>query len=864
MLLQERIQRMTKKDRIYLNDDWQFSPTYEEAMLEPDFDGEKLERVRLPHSTTETPFHYFDERIYQKISAYRRMLLPEKSWKGKHVFLTVEAAGHEAEIFLNGDRIAAHHCGYTAFTVDLSEHLLWEQENILVIRVDSRENLNQPPFGNVIDYMTYGGLYREVYLEIREQSYIQDVFAKVTRVETTDGICGNVDLICEAAVDKADGCTLRQEVYELSRTTEDVFEEGIYICALEKSAASGNDPAAAAKRMAHKLEQVKLWHPDHPVLYELRTYLIKEGQILDERRDRIGLRQIDFRADGLYINGVKTKIRGLNRHQSYPYVGYAMPASIQRQDAIILKKELGLNAVRTSHYPQSHHFLDACDELGLLVFTEIPGWQHIGDENWKAQAVENTRDMVQQYRNHPSIFLWGVRINESMDDDELYQRTNAVAHELDDSRPTSGVRYLQKSSLLEDIYAYNDFSHDGTNAGVLNRRRVTPDGKKGYLISEYNGHMFPTKSFDGEDHRTEHMRRHAKVLDGYYGQKEVAGGFGWCMADYNTHKDFGSGDRICYHGVLDMFRNPKLAAYVYAAQKEPGCFESALVRNVPDSPESALVRSVPDGPESALVQKAPDSPDVVLEISSSMDIGEHPACQSKGIYAITNADSVRVYKNDLFVGEYRREHSPYKKLPHGPIYIDDFIGDLMEKGEGFSHSYAEDMKKILIAANKFGMTHLPLHILLLAAKLMLCSKMKISDAVSLYNKYVANWGGSVTTYRFEAVQNGKVVKTVEKKPVNSIALDVKVSHTVLVEENTYDVAAVRVRAVDGSGATLPFYQEPLFLEAEGPIRIIGPGHITLRGGMGGTYVKTVGESGKALLRIRGEHTETTEIIFEVK
>ena len=657
------------------------------------------------------------------------------------------------------------------------------------------------------------------------------MFAKTTAVQPQQtGNCGKVTLRCEIAVEKPEGCSLRQEIYEAFRSPDGAFEGMDFVCALEKNVSAGTAekecPGAAIWELEHRMENVKLWHPDHPALYELRTYLVKDGQILDERRERIGLRSIDFRADGLYINGRKTKIRGLNRHQSYPYVGYAMPASMQRQDAVILKKELGLNAVRTSHYPQSHHFLDACDELGLLVFTEIPGWQHIGDEAWKEQAVKNTRDMVCQYRNHPSIFLWGVRINESLDDDELYTRTNAAAHELDDTRPASGVRYLQKSSLLEDVYAYNDFSHDGTNAGTLKRAKVTPDGKKGYLISEYNGHLFPTKSFDTEDHRTEHMQRHAKVLDSYYGQKDVAGGFGWCMADYNTHKDFGSGDRICYHGVLDMFRNPKLAAYVYASQQEAS--------------------------------------GAVLEISSSMDIGEHPACQTKGIYAITNADSVRVYKNDQFVGEYGRKASPYQNLPHGPIYIDDFIGDLLEKGEGFSHSYAEDLKKILIAANKFGMAHLPVSTLLLAAKCMLFHGLKISDAVALYNKYVANWGGNVTAYRFEAVKNGQVVKTVEKKPVNQVRLLADASHTCLTEENTYDVAAIRLRAVDESGSVLPFYQEPLFLETKGPIQIIGPAYAALRGGMGGTYVKTVGQSGKALLRISGAHVKPVEIAFEIQ
>ena len=151
-------------NRIYLNNNWQFTRSYSEKLHDLHPHAADLETVRLPHTTAETPFHYFDESIYQYNSAYRRLLRPDRTWKGQHIFLTVEAAAHESEVFLNGKSLLLHHCGYSAYTVDLAPHLRWEEDNVLVIRVDSRETLNQPPFGKVIDYMTYGGLYREVYL----------------------------------------------------------------------------------------------------------------------------------------------------------------------------------------------------------------------------------------------------------------------------------------------------------------------------------------------------------------------------------------------------------------------------------------------------------------------------------------------------------------------------------------------------------------------------------------------------------------------------------------------------------------------------------------------------------------------------
>ena len=134
-----------------------------------------------------------------------------------------------------------------------------------------------------------------------------------------------------------------------------------------------------------------------------------------------------------------------------------MPARAQRRDAEILKKELKCNIVRTSHYPQSPHFLDACDELGLLVLEEIPGWQHIGDRQWEDLSVDNVGRMVRRDWNHPSIILWGVRINESPDSHDFYLETNRVAHELDTTRQTGGVRFITDSEFLEDVFTQNDF-----------------------------------------------------------------------------------------------------------------------------------------------------------------------------------------------------------------------------------------------------------------------------------------------------------------------------------------------------------------------------------------------------------------------
>lgn len=805
--------------KFYLNDDWLFTEQFEDSLAAPEYPENTLQPVRLPHTCKETPFHYFDESLYQMVSGYRRHLLIPKDWQGKQILLTFEGAAHDSTVFCNGKKVGEHHCGYTAFTVDLTDNVLYGQDNLLCVRLDSKENLNVPPFGYVIDYMTYGGIYRDVRLEVKEKVSLSDIFVHTAIDFKSSPVTAQIT--SEITLTASDeNVTIRQ--YYMPKSTAAAQESWRLLCEQTVSADTTGDKKIA---LTAAITDPLLWDTEEAHLYILKTQLYQDNTLLDETETTFGIREAVFKKDGFYLNGRKLRIRGLNRHQSFPYVGYAMPKSMQRLDADLLKKELGLNAVRTSHYPQSHYFLERCDELGLLVFTEFPGWQHIGDDSWKAQAVANAEDMIRQYRNHPSIILWGIRINESPDDDAFYEKTNAVAHKLDPTRPTGGVRAMKKSHLLEDVYTYNDFLHDGEMPGCDPKKKVTSDMEKPYLISEYNGHMYPTKAFDNEERRSEHAIRHANVLDAVAGQSDIAGSFGWCMFDYNTHKDFGSGDRICYHGVMDMFRNPKLAASIYACEQE-------------------------------------QTP--VLEITSSMDIGEHPGCNRGNIYILSNADSVKMYKNDRFIKEYLPGMSPYKHLKHGPILIDDFIGDSFAQNERFRPKHAKEITDAMNLVARGSLNHIPKRLYLTALKLLLIYHIDFAEVTRLYTKYIGDWGGTATVYRFDAIKDGKVVKSVTKEPVREIRLEAEADHTILTEQHSYDVALVRIRAVDDHGNVLPFYQEPVRLITEGDISIIGPETIALQGGMGGTYVKSLGRSGQGALLLQSLTAGEVRIPFQIK
>nr|AIB09473.1 beta-galactosidase [uncultured organism] len=791
------------------NEAWFFSEVFTESLLSSGDASVGMTPVRLPHSVVETPFNYFSELSYQKVAGYKKVFYAPTEWREKSLRLTFEGVAHKATVYLNGKSIQTHVGGYTAFTVVLDDYLVYGAQNALVVKVDSRETLNCPPFGYVVDYMTYGGIYREVYLDVLEKAHIQDVFFYSKSILTGQRTLVVQTTLSTEAMANLDAYTLHYAL--LDKDNNEVLQT-VCGCDLLKSVAQIKGEEGLLYEMS--LPEVRLWDVSDPYLYQLKVSLVKVTisgtleSVSDEKQVTCGFRETYFDARGFWLNGNLLKLRGLNRHQSYPYVGYAMPKRPQVVDAQIMKNELGLNAVRTAHYPQSKHFIEVCDALGLLVFTEMPGWQHIGDEAWKEEALVQVEEMVRQYRNHPSIFIWGVRINESADDHEFYKRTNALAKRLDPSRQTGGVRCIKYSELLEDVYTYNDFSHNGTTKGIASKNSVTKEANKAYLVTEYNGHMFPTKSFDDEAHRTEHARRHAVVLEGIAADEQVAGGFGWCLFDYNTHQDFGSGDRICHHGVLDMFRNHKLAAAVYSSQGE----------------------SVP-----------------VLSLSSDMAIGDFPEGGIGKVYAFSNADFIDLYKNEAFVKRFEPDRKTFGHLPHPPFVIDDVIGELMEKQEGFSFRKSEAIKAVLMAVSMYGTSRLPLKFKLKALGLILFRGMTFSKAQQLYYDYVGNWGAKATTYRFDAIKDSKVVKSVHKGPMQDLGLSVSVDTTHLVEESTYDVASVRVMATNEHGQVLAYCLEPLELRVEGMIELIGPSVVPMRGGMCGTYVKSVGESGKGIL-----------------
>ena len=856
----------------HLNFDWKYTPSFQPAMLVPAYDDRHFLPAHLPHTNRELPFSCFDETASQFVSCYRKHFhVPGTAWN-QRVLLHFEGVMTAADVHVNGRLAGSHLGGYTPFRLDITDLVRFGEDNLLAVRVDSTERPDIPPFGKVVDYLPYGGIYREVRLECVDLLSLGNVRIRTRRV--FDGEWqADVDLFWENAAG----------VPVPVRLSLSLEFEGKSVAVLDKVLTVSAEPFSQSTQVL-SVRDVRLWDVEAPNLYTLRIRVgtahgSADGSdrllpdLLEDLAQRMGFREAEFRPDGFFLNGRHLPLRGLNRHQSFPHVGNAMPRSAQQRDADILKRELGCNLVRSSHYPPSAHFLDRCDEIGLLVFEEIPGWQHIGDDAWKAVALRNVEEMIRRDRNHPSIVLWGVRINESQDDDAFYRETNRIAHQLDGTRQTGGVRNFAGSRLFEDVYTFNDFVHHGGNRalqrpGAVTRQKpvrnpkhkssasIAPDklnasveatrhnrdangmrlrGDAGasrspsrripYLVTEHNGHMFPTKTTDQEAKRTEHALRHLRVLDAAGRNRRISGAIGWCMADYNTHRDFGSGDRICHHGVLDMYRLPKTAAAAYAAQQ--------------------------DGQP-------------VLEVSSSMDIGEHDGGSLSVVHVFTNCEAVRLYRNGEPVGTFQPDRKAYPGLPHPPVVIRDFIGDRLERTEGLSHADAETIKRVLRAIVRYGDKSLPLRYLLAMGWQMLKNRISYARAVGFYDKYIGNWGEKSLVWRFEGIRNGKAVMTVEKGAASGGELFVLPDRTSLCESETWDACRVVVRHLDARGNRCLYSHEVVTLSAEGAGEIIGPRLLPLAGGATAFWVRTNGKAGRLGVVVRSERFGAVTVAFEVE
>ncbi|HEY3456141.1 MAG TPA: glycoside hydrolase family 2 TIM barrel-domain containing protein [Bryobacteraceae bacterium] len=527
-------------------------------------DDKGLAQVTLPHCVAKLSWQNWHPATWEKQWFYRRHFAVPREFREHRIFLHFEHVMIAATPVINGHKLPQHLGGFLPFEYEITG-LTNERENVLAVAVDSRW-MNVPPEGSPkgpssIDYLLPGGITGAVSLRAVPQIFIADVFAKPVNVLDSKR---HLEIVCSidcASVPEGD-LHLQAELRDGART----------IAHSTTSFRPQKTGESEARFSITGLKGVTLWDVTSPKLYDLTVTLIVNGRPVHECRTRTGIREARFGVDGFFLNGHRLQLFGLNRHELYPYVGRAMPPRVLRKDAEILKNEFHCNAVRCSHYPQSEAFLDACDELGLLVWEEIPGWQYLGDASWQDLAVRDVQDMVRRDRNRPSIVIWGVRINESRNNPALYRRTKEAAKLLDDSRPTSGSMTRRSTdNWVQDVFAFDDY-------------HSAPDGSVGlapplpgvpFFFSEavgqfsYGGRGFNNKYRRAGDVAMQQKQAlyHAQVHDRGNSDPRYAGVIAWCGFEYGSLLNDYAG--VKYPGVADVFRVPKLGASFYRSQVDP-------------------------------------------------------------------------------------------------------------------------------------------------------------------------------------------------------------------------------------------------------------------------------------------------------
>lgn len=549
-----------------------------------DLDDSGFEKVSVPHANTFVKDHVADDfendiASYRFVSWYRRHFTLPEEYAGRNIRIEFEGVATIAEVYLNGEFVGEHEGAYTGFTVDITDAVYTDgRDNVLAVRVDSQRQPQLPPEGGNVDYCLFGGIVRDVNMTITDPVYVARTFVTTPDLEknsgTSTGVKTQADIQNTLTEDKT---------YTIETTVKD--QEGVTVATASRKETLPAGKEATVTVETEAIRQPHLWDVDDPYLYTLVT-TIKDGTtVIDTYDTTFGMRYFRFNDDAedknFYLNGRKLEIIGINRHEQWPWIGRAVPDKLQRQDADLIKAT-GMNAVRCSHYPQDPSFMERCDEIGLLVFTEPPGWQHVGDATWQANFKTNLEELILRDRNHPSVISWGVVPNESeaqTDEVKLFnQDCNKLAKELDPTRPTHGVRWEfffdnhmvdgKLQDIVTDLLTAN-YRYPGMQNGRDDQLLSTFDLP--YLVTEHSNECW----FDGgglagttDQLMLRFVDSFMKYVDYFYENDRVAGGFGWSMFDYNNEVNYTNTNHVFYSGIYDIFRHEKPLAQAYRSQMD--------------------------------------------------------------------------------------------------------------------------------------------------------------------------------------------------------------------------------------------------------------------------------------------------------
>ncbi len=542
------------RQKLNFKDNWKFyrGELDSAQVIITSFNDSAWANVHLPHAPGITPLDQpWPLPETRGINWYRKHFQLPEIYQSKKLMLEFEGADQVVEIWLNGTKLIRHQGSFTPFILDITDYVTWgEQTNLISVRVNNFPNRDIPVYGN---WISYGGLYRDVYLQVKDKLHITN--ASYADKVAGGGLFITYPLVTESLAEVKIQTQIRNEYTEVKSCLlkSMVLDKNNQLVGSVETAQTINGGQDYSFTQTLKINNPALWHPDHPYLYTLVSEVFGNSQLLDSQKTRIGIRHIEFdTANGFSINGKRLMFMGTNRVQDYPYVAWAFPNTAQRRDVIHLR-EAGFQYVRLSHNLQDPSFLDACDELGLLVMACIPGFQFIGGPEFRENSFRNMRELIRRDRNHPAIILWELSLNETDYDSAYAQRAMQIGHEEfpGDQCFVSGWKFDQ----IYDVYI-----------------RATQHGARNYLpgaplvISEY-GHWdygegnssSDVDRRDGEQAMLVQAHNHQESLNKNRALPFLCGDGLWVGIDF----------QIFPSGIIDYFRLPKFSYYFYQSQRDP-------------------------------------------------------------------------------------------------------------------------------------------------------------------------------------------------------------------------------------------------------------------------------------------------------
>jgi beta-galactosidase len=570
-----------------INDNWRFSAADDASYAGTDLRDAAWEKVNIPH-TWNIKDTFDDEPGYRRGGGwYRRVLKLGPELSGKRIFLYFEGVNQVADVYVNGQKAGQHTGGYTAFSFDITNLVKFNAPNIIAVRADNSFNEDIPPL--TADFNFYGGIYRNVRL----------IAADPVHIKITDG-ASDIQISTPEISGVRDTVTISGVIENASEIERDIEVVNMVVDA----AGRGVGTSSSNMRVRPKSDSVfidlitpvanpKLWSPDDPYLYTVRTEIRENGKILDRVTSPLGFRSFSFDGQkGFSLNGKPLKLRGTNRHQDYAGLGNAVPDALQVKDMELIK-DAGFNFVRLAHYPQSPAVLAAADRLGLMIWEEIPIVNYITLSPAFTQNSEQMLiEMIRQHRNHPSVIMWGymneifLRPPPNVSADKLHAETVSLARRLnvlarleDPARPTTiafhGSEVYNTTRLGEgvgitgwNLYSgwysktFDDFGKfiDDQHARYPNRPLI---------ISEYgaNGdrrlHSTSPRRFDST---IEYQRMfHESYLAQINARPYIAGTAIWNEFDFAAEQRGETIPHLNQKGMFTYDRKPKDIHYFYKA-----------------------------------------------------------------------------------------------------------------------------------------------------------------------------------------------------------------------------------------------------------------------------------------------------------